>query len=254
MVKNRIQSWVEQTKKWLTMSSCLQPGALHALAAALLAAVQVGLGPLGVAGLGDRDDHLFAGDQIFVGDVTVGRDDPGATVVAVLLDELGELVVHDGALALRLGQDVLEVGDLGLDLGQVVDDALAFQGGQPAQLHVQDRLGLDLVDVEQLDQALAGDVDGLRRADQRDHLVERVERLDQTAQDVGPLVGLAQPVGGAPDDDIELVVDVDAGSAGRAAACGARRRRSTACWRRSWSAAGCACRGCSAPPWRRRRA
>ena len=117
--------------------------------------------------------------------------------------------MHDGALALRLGQDVLEVGDLGLDLGQVVDDALAFQGGQPAQLHVEDRLGLDLVDVEQLDQALAGDVDGLRRADQRDDLVERVERLDQTAQDVGPFVGLAQPVGGAPDDDVELVVDVE---------------------------------------------
>ena len=53
-----------------------------------------------------------------------------------------------------------------------------------------------------------GDVDRLRRPDQRDHLVERVERLDQTAQDVGPLVGLAQPVGGAPDDDVELMVDV----------------------------------------------
>ncbi len=53
-----------------------------------------------------------------------------------------------------------------------------------------------------------GDVDRLRRPDQRDDLVERVERLDQTAQDVGALVGLAQPVGGAPHDDVELMVDV----------------------------------------------
>ena len=119
-----------------------------------------------------------------------------------------EFVVHDRALPLRLGQDVLEVGDLGLDLGQIVDDALAFQGGQPAQLHVEDGLRLDLVDVEQLDQAGPGDVDGLRRPDQRDDLVERVERLDQAAQDVGPFVGLAQPVGGAPDDDVQLVLDV----------------------------------------------
>ncbi len=52
------------------------------------------------------------------------------------------------------------------------------------------------------------DLDGLRRADQRDDLVERVERLDQTSQDVGPLIGLAQPVGGAPHDHVELVVDV----------------------------------------------
>ena len=190
------------------MSSCLRPGALHPLAAAFLAAVQVGLGPLGVAGLGDRDDDVLAGDQVLVGHLAVGRDDAGATVVAVLVDDLLELVAHDRALALRLGQDVFQVGDLGLDLGQVVDDALAFQGGQAAQLHVQDRLGLDLVDVEQLDQALLRDVHRLRRPDQRDHFVERVERLDQTAQDVGALVGLAQPVGGAPHDDVELMVDV----------------------------------------------
>src|SRR5439155_26439676 len=61
-----------------------------------------------------------------------------------------------------LGQDVLEVGDLGLDLGEIVDDLLAFQGGQTTQLHVEDGLRLDVVDVEQLDQALPGDVHGLR--------------------------------------------------------------------------------------------
>ena len=58
------------------------------------------------------------------------------------------------------------------------------------------------------DQARAGDVDRLRRPDQRDDLVERVERLDVAAQDVGPLLGLAQPVAGAPDDDLDLVADV----------------------------------------------
>ena len=41
-----------------------------------------------------------------------------------------------------------------------------------------------------------------------DDLVERVERLDQTAQDVGPFVGLAQPIGRAPHDHVELMVDV----------------------------------------------
>src|SRR4030095_13989679 len=106
------------------------------------------------------------------------------------------------------GQDVFQVGDLGLDLGQVVDDALPFQGGQAAQLHVENRLGLDLVDVEQLDQTGLRDVDGFRCPDQRNHFVERVERLDQATQDVGAFVGLAQPVGGAADDDVELVVDV----------------------------------------------
>ena len=50
--------------------------------------------------------------------------------------------------------------------------------------------------------------DRRRRPDQRDDLVQRVERLDAAAQDVGPLLGLAQPVAGPPDDDLDLVADV----------------------------------------------
>src|SRR5439155_10096079 len=142
----------------------------------------------------------LAGDQVFVGDATVGGDDPGAALVAVLVDDLGEFVVHDPALPLGLGQDVFQVGDLGFDLGQVVDDALALQGGQPAQLHIQDRLRLYFVDVQQVDQAGPRDLHRFRRPDQGDDLVERVERFDQTAQDVRAFVGLAQSVGGAPDD------------------------------------------------------
>ena len=94
-----------------------------------------------------------------------------------------------------------------LDLGQVVDDLLALEGGEPAQLHVQDRVGLDLVDLEQLDQALAGVVDLGRPADQRDHLVEHVERLDQAAQDVGATLGLVEAEAGPPLDDLDLVGD-----------------------------------------------
>jgi hypothetical protein len=44
-------------------------------------------------------------------------------------DDLGELVRDDLPLPLRLGQDVLQVGDLDLDLRQLVDDLLALQCG-----------------------------------------------------------------------------------------------------------------------------
>ena len=50
-------------------------------------------------------------------------------------------------------------------------------------------------------------VDGGAAPDQRDDLVERVERLDQAAEDVGLLLGLAQAVLGAPPDDLDLVGD-----------------------------------------------
>ena len=54
-------------------------------------------------------------------------------------------------------------------------------------------------------QAGARLLDRRRAPDQRDDLVQRVERLDQTAQDVGALLRLAQPVGRTPDDDLDLV-------------------------------------------------
>ena len=51
----------------------------------------------------------------------------------------------------------------------------------------------------------AGVVDLGGAPDQRDHLVEHVQRLDQAAQDVRALLGLGEPVAGAPLDDLDLV-------------------------------------------------
>ena len=65
-----------------------QGRAAHALAAALLGAVLVGQGALGVATAGDRHDEVLVGDQVLHREVAVGRDDLGTPVVAVLLDDL----------------------------------------------------------------------------------------------------------------------------------------------------------------------
>jgi hypothetical protein len=75
------------------------------------------------------------------------------------------------------------------------------------QLHRQDRVGLDVVDLEEILQALTGLVDRRRAADQRDDLVERVEGLEVAAQDVHALFRLAQAELRAPHDDLELVRD-----------------------------------------------
>ena len=184
-----------------------QRGPAHALAAAPLRAVRVDPGALGVAATGDRDDDVLLGDEVLHRHVTVERHDLRAPVVAELPDDLGELLGDDVALATRLGEDVGEVEDHRLELVVVVDDLLALEGGQAAQLHVEDGLGLHLVDVEQRHQPGARLVDGGRAPDQCDDLVEGVERLEQAAQDVDALLGLAQPVRGAALDDVELVVD-----------------------------------------------
>ena len=187
-----------------------ETGTLHTFTAALLAAVEIGLRPLGIAGFGDGDHHVFARDEVLVGYIPVCGNDFRASLVRELLDDLGQLVAHDGALTLRLGENVLVVGDLDLDLRQLVDDLLPFQSSEPAQLHRQDGVGLDLVHVEQLDQTGTRQIDGLGPADQRDDLVKCVKGFDQTAQDVRTLFGLPQPVAGAPDDDVDLMLDVQA--------------------------------------------
>src|SRR5699024_1839873 len=88
---------------------------------------------------------------------------------------------------------------------ELVQDLLPFQGGQSPQLHLQDGVGLDLVDVQQLDQALAGVVHRGGAPDQGDDLVQHVQCLDQTAQDVDAVLGLFQQPFGAPHDHFDLV-------------------------------------------------
>ena len=82
--------------------------AAYALAAAALRPVEVGLGALGVAAAGDRDDDVLLGDEVLDGHVALGRHDLGAPLVAVLLDDRGELLADDLPLPLgSTGQDRL---------------------------------------------------------------------------------------------------------------------------------------------------
>ena len=155
----------------------------------------------------DRDDHVLVDDEVLVAQVAVGRDDLGAPVVAVLLDDLRELERDDLALTLRLGEHVLEVFDLTLEIGEPVDRLLPLHRREATQLRVEDVRGLDLVDVEQRHQPGARGVGVLRAADQRDDLVEHVEGLDQAAQDVGLLLGAPQAEPRPAHDDLDLVPD-----------------------------------------------
>ena len=148
LVKNSSQWCVVVTKKCSTTSSARSWAPLHPPAAAVLAAVVVAAGALDVPAAGDGDDHLLFGDQVFDAHVAVEAEhDLGAAVVAELGDDLGQLVGDDLALLLRAGEDRLVVGDLELELGEAILDLLALEGGQPAQLQGEDRVGLQLVDL-----------------------------------------------------------------------------------------------------------
>ena len=117
---------------------------------------------LDVALVGERHHHVLGGDQRL--DVEVGGGVPGdggATLVAELLLELGEVGLDQLQHLARVGQDVLEVGDpldhllvLGLDLA-------GLEPGQAAQAHVDDGLGLALGELQLLLQLALGGASSL---------------------------------------------------------------------------------------------
>ena len=174
----------------------------------MLGAVLVAAGALDVAAAGDGDDHFFLGDEVFHGHVTVvAHEDLGAALIAEAGDDFGQLFRDDGALAILRGNNRVVLVNHAHELIVAILDLLAFQGGQTAQLHVQNRLGLGLVDVEEVHQAGAGVIGGGGAANQGDDLVEGIEGLEQAAQDMRFFFSLTQTVAGTAHDNFKLVVD-----------------------------------------------
>ena len=183
------------------------------LAAAVLAAVRRDRLTLDVAAAGDRDDDVLVGDEVLVGHLAAGVvGDAGPALAGVLLLQLGQLVLDDREDAGRVGEDVLELGDLLDDREVLVLDLLALEGGQAGQSHVEDRLGLEVRQLEPRHQVRLGLLDVGRLADRLDDLVEVVEGDLEALEDVSPGPGLAEVELRAAPDDLAAVVDpVDRG-------------------------------------------
>ena len=179
------------------------------LAAAVLAAVGRDGLALDVAAAADRDDDVLVGDQVLVGHLPVGVvDDPGPSLAGVLPLELAELLLDDPEDPARVGQDVLELGDELDDREVLVLDLLALERRQPGQAHVEDRLGLQLGQLEPAHEVVAGGLDVGRLADRLDDPIEVVEGDLEALEDVRPGAGLAQVELGPAPDDLAPVVDV----------------------------------------------
>ena len=89
-------------------------------------------------------------------------DDLGAAIVAVLVADRLQLVdddLHQQALA---GEDRAQPLDGLQQLGELVEDLLPLEAGEALQLHVEDRLRLDLRQAELRHQAVARLGHGLR--------------------------------------------------------------------------------------------
>ena len=137
--------------------------------------------------------------------ISVRRSSPNLSRTALQLvdDELHQQLVAR--------QDRAQPLDRLHQLGQLVEDLLALEAGQALQLHVEDRLRLQLRQLELRHQAFARFGRVLRAANQLDHLVEVIERDLEAFEDVRAGLGLAQlELGAAPHDfaaELDEVLD-----------------------------------------------
>src|SRR6185436_13201640 len=118
-----------------------------------------------------------------------------------------ELVLdHRPQLVLVL-QDRLDLLRLGGLLRELLADHVDLELGELVQLELEDRIGLDVVELELLLDLDRGVVLAVRAADQLDQLIERVEDRDEAVEDVDPVLELGELVLEAPLDDLEPEVE-----------------------------------------------
>ncbi len=119
------------------------------------------------------------------------------------------LGLDDAAQDHGVVEDLPEACDALAQLAQLGLQVDAGQAGEPAELHVQDVLGLLLAEGERFGHEPGpGRADILRPADQGDDRVDHVESPEEPIEQVGPLLGLTQPVLRSAGDHVDLVVDV----------------------------------------------
>ncbi len=138
-----------------------------------------------------------------------GLEQDGATRGAELLRHLGQLVADQPAQHPLVGQDRVELLDRAAQLVGLALELETREPREPAELQVEDVVGLQVRQVEDRDQSLARLAAVLRCADQLDDLVD-VEDRDQQAVDQVQAIGrLRAAVGGAAAHDVDAVVEVD---------------------------------------------
>ena len=93
---------------------------------------------LHVAGVAHGDDHVLRLHQIFVRHVERGTGDLGATVVAEVVADLGQLALHHAQQTRLAAQDVEQVNDLGDVALELLMDGFLLQPRELLQAHFED--------------------------------------------------------------------------------------------------------------------
>ena len=188
----------------------LLPGlhAPHPAAAPVLGRVLLLAAPLDVAQFGEGDYVDFPlGEPVQVQFALVPLD-AGAAGIGELRLGLQQFLLHHRHDLLPAGKDFLAGLDGGLEFPMLPVQVVHRKIGQLGQPHVQDGVGLEVVQGEALHQLALGVLPVLGAPDDPDHLVDVGLGNEQPRHDVVPLLGLPEDVPGAADNDLLSMVHV----------------------------------------------
>src|SRR5262249_12039576 len=126
--------------------------------------------------------------------------------------------VHLLDLEQLLADECVDPGGIAEDRAQLLDalaqilvlrlDLLPREAGEPREAEVEDRLRLNLRELEAIHELRAPLVGIRSSTDERDNRVDVVERLEVALENVRTRFGLAQLVLRAPRDDLALEVEI----------------------------------------------
>jgi hypothetical protein len=85
-----------------------------------------------------------------------GIGDGRTALVTEAVGDLAQLVLDDAEDLLLVGEEVLVVGDPASELLELVDELLTLESGEATQTHLEDGLGLDVVQAKASSSALLG--------------------------------------------------------------------------------------------------
>ena len=179
---------------------------LRTYAAARLLAELAERCALDVAQVRYGDDNRVVRVEVFGVELVLVRLDLRAALVAVLLLHLLQVVLHHLLAKLRVAENLLEVGNLTLQLLKLGVQLVDAQAGELREAHVDDGFRLQFVEVEALLEVALSVGRSLGSTDDAHNLVDVVAGDNQAFEDMGTLLSLLEVVLCAAYGDVVTVL------------------------------------------------
>ena len=155
----------------------------------------------------DGDDNRIIGIEVFGIELVVEWDNLCTTLVAILLLNLEQILLHNLLTTLGVIENLLQLGNELLQVVELLVELINTQTCELSQTHINDSLRLKLIEIEASLQVALSISRSLRVTNNMYNLVDIIYGDDQALEDVGTLLSLAQIVLGTTDGNIVAMLN-----------------------------------------------